>query len=190
MAETAARATPEEIQRRAIEEESDHRRLIESAADGKRLSGLMRPMFAFATPPGHGVLTTTGRKSAKRREKVIRAIRRGDKAFAVMLRPPALAKQRPEAVAAWVHNIRADPRVTLRLGRCTFAGTAREIVDQIELEAARVALCESVHAVDYGECLLHLKGIPTPGKIRKMHRYWFETGIPVVIDLRLGPAPT
>jgi hypothetical protein len=42
-----------------------------------------------------------------------------------------------------------------------------------------------VHAVDYGECLLHLKGIQTPAKIREMHRYWFETGIPVAVDLQI-----
>ncbi|MGH2953744.1 MAG: nitroreductase family deazaflavin-dependent oxidoreductase [Solirubrobacterales bacterium] len=185
MAQVAARATSEEIQQRAIEQEPHHRRLIESADDGKRLSDLMRPLYAFATPRGHAVLTTTGRKSGQPRKKVIRAVRRGDTAFVVMLCPPALAKKRPNAVAAWVHNIRADARVTLRMGRHTFAGTAREITDEGDLESARAALCESVHAVDYGECLLHLKGIPTPAKIREMHRYWFETGIPVAVDLQI-----
>lgn len=183
MAEVAARATPEEIRQRAIEQEPHHRRLFESADDGRRLSDLMRPMFALGTPPGHGVLTTRGRKSGLPREKVIRAVRRGDTAFLVMLRPPALAKERPEAVAAWIHNIRANPQVTLRLGRRKFAGAAREIVDDTERELARTALCETVHAVDYGECLLHLKGMPTTAKIRDMHRYWFETGIPVAVDL-------
>ena len=185
MAQVGARPTSEEIRQRAIEQGSHHRRLIESDDDGRRLSDLMRPMYIFATPRGHGVLTTTGRKSGQPRKKVIRAVRRGDKAFMVMLRPPALAGKRPNAVAAWVHNIRADARVTLRLGRRTFAGTAREITDEGELESARAALCGSVHAVDYGECLLHLKGVPTPAKIREMHRYWFETGIPVAVDLQI-----
>ena len=169
MPEVTARATPEEIRQRAREQEPHHRRLLESAEDGRRLSDLMRPMFALATPRGHGVLTTSGRKSGQPREKVIRVVRRGDTAFLVMLRPPALAKERPQAVSAWVHNIRANPRVTLRMGRRTFAGLAREIADDTELELARTALCQTVHAVDYGECILHMKGMPTPAKIRDMH---------------------
>jgi deazaflavin-dependent oxidoreductase (nitroreductase family) len=143
----------------------------------------MLPTFAVATPPGHGVLTTTGRKSGQPRQKVIRAIRREDIAYVVMLRPPALARERPNAVSAWVLNIRSDPRVTLRLGRRTFTGVAREIDDPAELKSAREAICETVHVVDYGECLLHLRGLPTRSKIRELHRYWFETGIPIAVDL-------
>jgi hypothetical protein len=36
---------------------------------------------------------------------------------------------------------------------------------------------------DYGECSLHLRGLPTRAKIKDLHRYWFDTGIPLVIDL-------
>jgi hypothetical protein len=73
--------------------------------------------------------------------------------------------------------------VTLRLGRRTFTGVAREIDDPAELKSAREAICETVHVVDYGECLLHLRGLPTRSKIRELHRYWFETGIPIAVDL-------
>lgn len=183
MSEKAAGRRATEVRRQAVEQLPHHRRLLESAADGARLSAIMLPTFAVAAPPGHGVLTTIGRKSGQPRQKVIRVIRRGDKAFVVMLRPPALARERPDAVSAWMLNIRSDPRVTLRLGRRTFNGVAREIDAPAELESAREAICETVHIVDYGECLLHLRGLPTRSKIKDLHRYWFETGVPVAVDL-------
>jgi hypothetical protein len=100
-----------------------------------------------------------------------------------MLRPPALAVQEPGAVAAWLRNIRANDQVTIRLGRGTVPGRAREITEPGEREEARAAFCDAVHLVDYGECGLHLKGLPTRPKIVDLHRYWFDTGVPVVIDL-------
>jgi hypothetical protein len=45
-------------------------------------------------------------------------------------------------------------------------------------------LCETFYLGDYGECALHLRGLPTRTKVQELHRYWFETGIPVVIDLK------
>lgn len=173
----------------AIREAPTHRRLLRSARDGKVLSAIMLPFFALSTPPGQGVLTTLGRKSGKQRRKVIRAIRRGNKAYLVMLRPPALAIERPSAVSAWVWNIRANPNVRLRLGRRTFQGIAREITDPAELDQAREAICETVHLIDYGECDLHVRGLPTRSKIKELHRYWFDTGIPIVVDLT-EPAAT
>lgn len=104
----------------------------------------------------------------------------------VMLRPPATAIEDPAAVAAWVRNMRADPSVLLKLGRHTFSGVARELNDSAELELARRALCDTVHLVDYGECRLHLRGLPTRKKIKALHRYWFDTGIPIAIDLSTG----
>ena len=80
-------------------------------------------------------------------------------------------------------NIRAEPNVHLRLGWTTHAAVAREIVDPAELERARDAICETVHLVDYGECALHLRGLPSRKKIKELHRYWFDTGIPVVVEL-------
>jgi protein-arginine kinase activator protein McsA len=74
--------------------------------------------------------------------------------------------------------------VTLRLGRRTYGGLAREIEDPRELEEAREALCETVVLTDYEECALHLRGFPTRDKIKALHRYWFDTGIPLVVELR------
>jgi len=171
------------IREAARKEEPKHRRLLRSSRDGRVLSALMLPLIAIRPPAGYAILTTTGRKSGKMRRKCIRAIRRGDKAFIVQLRPPALAIERPEAVAGWVWNLRANPDVRLRLGLRTYAGVAREIEDPGELEQAREAICETVHLTDYDECALHMRGFPTREKIRALHRYWFDTGIPLVVEL-------
>jgi deazaflavin-dependent oxidoreductase (nitroreductase family) len=132
---------------------------------------------------GYAVITTTGRKTGKARRKCIRVARRGNKAYIVQLRPPELAMVRPSVVAAWVWNIRSNPNVTLRIRGGTFKGVARELTDEVELAEARVALCEQVYLMDYGECALHLRGLPTRTKIEELHRYWFDTGIPLVVEL-------
>ena len=166
----------------AAEHASRHRRLIRSARDGRLLSALMLP-FVLAWPSaGFGVITTTGRKTGKARRKCIRVIRRGSKAYIVQLRPPELAMTRPSAVAAWVWNIRSNPNVALRIRGGTFAGVARELSDPEELAQARQALSETVYLFDYTECLLHLRGLPTRSKVKELHRYWFDTGIPLVVD--------
>jgi deazaflavin-dependent oxidoreductase (nitroreductase family) len=169
----------------AILEEPKHRRLITSARHGQILSALMLPDYTFGTPAGHAVLTTTGRKTGRPRRKVIRAIRKGNQVYVVQLRPPTPAIQTPLAASAWVLNIRANPHVQLKLGRRTHPAVMHEIEDPAELTRARETFCEPVHLVDYGECLLHLKGVPSPRKIRDLHRYWFDTGVPLVAELQL-----
>lgn len=172
------------IREAAIREEPKHRRLITSPKHGQILSGLMRPGYtAGSVPAGHAVLTTIGRKSGKPRRKVVRAIPHGDRVYIVQLRPPVVAIDTPLAVAAWVLNIRADPHVQLKLARHTHAATMREIEDPTELTRAREIFCEPVHLVDYPECVIHLKGPPSAHKIRDLHRYWFDTGIPLVAEL-------
>jgi deazaflavin-dependent oxidoreductase (nitroreductase family) len=165
-----------------------HRRLLRSGRDGKVLSALMLPQLWLATPAGYGVLTTTGRKTGRPRHKCVRVIQRGDRAYLVALRPPHLAMRHPTAVHAWVHNIRANPNVRLRVRGGDFNGIAREITEIDELEKARSAICDPVYPGDYGECTIHLRGLPSRTKIQELHRYWFETGIPVVIDLKETPA--
>jgi deazaflavin-dependent oxidoreductase (nitroreductase family) len=168
----------------AAEHAPKHARLIRSAKDGRLLSALMLPFFAVRPPAGYGVITTTGRKTGKTRRKCIRVSLRGNKAYIVQLRPPELAMTRPSAVAAWVWNIRSNPNVRLRVRGGTFAGVARELKEPAELEQAKEALCETVNLFDYGECDLHLRGFPTRAKIKELHRYWFSTGIPLVVELR------
>jgi len=172
----------------ATAEVEKHRRLLSSGRDGRVLSALMLPLMHWSPPTGYGVLTTTGRKTGKPRSKCVRVIRRGERAYLVALRPPHVAMARPDAVHAWVWNIRANPTVRLRIPGGTFDGVAREITDTAELWRARAAICDAVHATDYGECVLHLQGLPTRRKIQELHRYWFDTGIPVVIDLKEIPS--
>jgi deazaflavin-dependent oxidoreductase (nitroreductase family) len=167
----------------AAEHASKHRRLIRSARGGRLLSALMLPFFLVRPPSGFGVITTTGRKTGKARRKCIRIIRRGNKAYIVQLRPPELAMARPSAVAAWVWNIRSNPNLELRIRGGTFAGVARELKEPAELAEAREAFCETVNLFDYGECDVHLRGLPTRSKVQELHHYWFDTGIPLVVDL-------
>ncbi len=172
------------IREAAVVEQPKHRRLITSPRHGQILSALMLPDYQLGTPPGHAVLTTTGRKTGKARRKVIRAIRQNDRLYMVQLRLPKPAIETPLMVTAWVLNIRADPHVRLKLGRRTYAAVMREIDAPVELARAREIFCEPVHLVDYGESVLHLKGMPSHRKIRDLHRYWFDTGVPFVAELQ------
>ena len=172
-----------DVRQAAVEHAPKHRRLLRSARDGRVLSALMLPGVLAWPGSGYGVITTTGRKTGKARRKCIRVIRRGNKAYIVQLRPPEVAMVRPSAVSAWVWNIRSNPNVTLRIRGGTLAGIARELTDPVELAAARAAFCEQVSPMDYGECILHLRGLPTRDKIKDLHSYWFDTGIPLVVEL-------
>ncbi len=172
------------IREAAVVEQPKHRRLITSVRHGQILSALMLPDYQLGTPPGHAVLTTTGRRTGKARRKVIRAIRQNERVYMVQLRLPKLAIETPLMVTAWVLNIRANPHVRLKLGRRTYAAVMREIDAPAELARAREIFCEPVHLVDYGESVLHLRGMPSHGKIRDLHRYWFDTGVPLVAELQ------
>ncbi|HTC73182.1 MAG TPA: nitroreductase family deazaflavin-dependent oxidoreductase [Solirubrobacteraceae bacterium] len=179
----AATTQQEHVRGVAAEHASRHARVIRSAKDGRLLSALMLPFFAVRPPSGYGVITTTGRRTGKTRRKCVRVIRRGERAYLVQLRPPVLALERPSAIAAWVWNIRANPNVRLRMRGGTFAGVARELTEPAELEQAREAMCDTVNLFDYGECDLHLRGLPTRAKIKELHGYWFDTGVPLVVEL-------
>jgi deazaflavin-dependent oxidoreductase (nitroreductase family) len=159
---------------------------IESVGGGRTISALMLPLFAPIPPQGFGVLTTTGRRTGKTRRKCVHVVRRGNRAYIVMLR---LTPRTIEAnwIAGWLWNIRADPRVRLRMHGGTFAGVARELQDAAEIEQAADIYCGSVYfPFDYIECGFHRGGLPTRAKIRELHRSWFKNGIPLVVEL--GPA--
>jgi deazaflavin-dependent oxidoreductase (nitroreductase family) len=183
MSENEGGARLVDVRDAATKHAPKHKRLIRSARDGRILSALMLPFFLVRPPAGFGVLTTTGRKTGKTRRKCVRMIRADGKVYIVQLRPPELAIERPSVVAAWVWNIRSNPNVTLRISGGTFAGVARELEEPAELADARDAFCETVKLFDYGECATHLRGLPTRSKIKDLHRYWFDTGIPLAVDL-------
>jgi deazaflavin-dependent oxidoreductase (nitroreductase family) len=154
-----------------------------SAQGGRLLSALMLPFFLVRPPACFGVLTTTGARTGKRRRKCVRVIRDGDRAYLVMLGPALLGRTGRGTTSAWLWNIRANPDVELRIRGGRFAGVARELADGLEKERAGEAYCDRVTAFDYLECSFHLGGRPSRTRIGQLHRHWFDTGIPVAIDL-------
>jgi deazaflavin-dependent oxidoreductase (nitroreductase family) len=182
MNDSTGTSAPEAAPRADTEiRERPHNVFTRSAKGGRLLSAMMLPFFALRPPIGFGILTTTGRKSGKKRRKCVRVIRRGQKAYLVMLGPALTG--RPDAVSAWLLNIRANPQVLLRVPGATLTGVARELQEGAEKEDARSAYCETVNRFDYLECDFHLGWRPTREKITQMHRHWFETGIPMAIDI-------
>jgi deazaflavin-dependent oxidoreductase (nitroreductase family) len=156
--------------------ERKHNPFTRSAAGGRALSTMQLPWFTLLPPRGFGVLTTTGRRTGKTRRRCVRAIRRGDRVYVVSI---------GGARAAWVRNIRADPRVRLRIRDGTFDGVARELADADERREAMAAYCGTINRLDYAECRLHRGGRPTPQRIEELHRRWFTTGLPLVVEI--GP---
>lgn len=150
---------------------------------GRVLSAMMLPYFLLRPPAGFGVLTTTGRKSGKTRRKCIHVVRQGKRAYIVMLRPTEAAIE-AKVISAWLLNIRADPRVRLRIRGGTFAGVARELDDPEEIRRAEQTYCETINPFDYVECAFHRSGRPTRTKIDELHRNWFEYGVPLEIELQ------
>lgn len=154
--------------------ERRHNPFVRSLNGSRVISALMLPWFSLLPPKGFGVIATTGRRTGKTRRRCVRAIRRGDRAYLVSI---------PGASAAWLKNIRANPRVSLRVAGGTRAGRARELSEPAELSAATRAYCQTVNLVDYAECIAHRRGRPTRSKIQELHRTWFEEGIPLVVEL-------
>ncbi len=141
---------------------------------GRVLSALELPWFSLLPPRGYGVLTTTGRKTGKRRRKCVRAIRHGDSVYIVSI---------AGARAGWLRNLETDPAVRLRLRGGTFVGRARELSGPLETERAKRAYCGTVSPVDYLACMTWRKGRPTRAKIIDLAGGWFAEGIPLVVEL-------
>ncbi len=170
------------VGRTAFPTERKRNIFMQSASGGRTLSALMLPLFTLRPPKGFGVLTTTGRRSGKARPKCIHVVRSGDRAYIVMIRPTKELVEWNWA-SAWVLNIRAEPKVRLRMRGGTFAGMARELTDTAEIEEAADAYCAVVNPFDYVECTFHRSGHPTRAKIEELHRSWFQNGIPLVVEL-------
>jgi|GEM_PF-2598007 len=112
-------------------------------------------------------------------------IRRGDKAYIVMLRPNPRAIEKKQ-ISAWVWNIRANPKVRLRIRGGTFDGIARELSDPQEAQRAAEIYSTTINPFDYAECMFHRGGLPTKAKIEELHRSWFEHGMALEIELQTG----
>ena len=170
-----ASSTSEQAQRAAYL--PGHRRnpLTTTLLGGRVLSAAQQPWFTLLPPKGYGVLTTTGRKTGQPRPKCVRAIADGDAYVLVSLRGPH---------AAWLHNVRADPAVQLRIRGGTFTGIARELQDAAERDRAREVYCGRIHVFDRLEYCMHRSGAPDARRIRDLHEHWFAVGTPVVVEIR------
>jgi deazaflavin-dependent oxidoreductase (nitroreductase family) len=149
--------------------------LVNSPRRAKMLSAMQLPLFTILPPAGFGVLTTRGRRTGRTRRRCVRAIRAGDKAYLV-----AIGGRR----SGWLKNALANREVRLRIRGGRFTGVVREPQDEAERTAAEETYCEAVNPFDYGECLMHRRGIPTRRKIIELHREWVDGGSSLVLELR------
>jgi deazaflavin-dependent oxidoreductase (nitroreductase family) len=137
---------------------------------------LALPLWSvLPTPPGLGVVTTTGRKSGKSRARAMRVVRDGDSALAVSI----LGRR-----SDWFRNVQSDPKVTVKLGTKTYRGNARAIVDPLEREKARNAYEPVAGWYDYFDYASFVWAFPTTAKLLRTHNQWFDRGAPVVIELQ------
>jgi deazaflavin-dependent oxidoreductase (nitroreductase family) len=135
----------------------------------------MVPLFSlFPVPRGFALLTVTGRRSGRRRQRPVRAVRQNDTLYAV-----AMMGERSD----WLRNVRKEPRIGIRVGRQRFEGAAHEITDPAEREAALGLYVRSVFPADYSDYASYHWGWPTRRKIEEAHRRWAEEGVLVAIEL-------
>jgi deazaflavin-dependent oxidoreductase (nitroreductase family) len=90
-------------------------------------------------------LTTTGRRTSRPREIEIWFTQRGGRYYLV-------AEHRERA--QWVKNLRAEPRVAVRVGRRSFAAHARVVDAKAEPELARAARTLSEKKYGWGNGLV------------------------------------
>ncbi len=142
-----------------------------------RLSNIfMRPLFSLLSAPrGFILLTVTGRRSGRPRQRPVRAVRRDDRLYAV-----AMMGERSD----WLRNVRREPRVEVKVGRRRYSGLAREVGDPAEREAALELYVREVFPADYSDYAAYHWGFPTRRKIQDAHQRWAAEGVMVAIDLQ------
>ena len=141
-----------------------------------RLSNVfMRPLFRLLpVPRGFALLTVTGRRTGRPRQRPVRAVRCDDRLYSV-----AMLGERSD----WLRNIRKRPRVEVKIGGNHYAGLAREVSDPFERREAIEAYVGLVVPADYSDYAAYQWGWPTRGKIEEAHRTWAGEGVMVAIDL-------
>lgn len=131
--------------------------------------------LTFITPTGIAIVTTTGRKSGKRRARAMRAVRDGERVYAVALLGPS---------SDWIANIRAKPEVTVKLGGKTYPARARIITDSGELARAAEVYHPIAGWYDYFDYANFTWSLPSKAAVLRAHDRWFEEGTPVVFELQ------
>jgi deazaflavin-dependent oxidoreductase (nitroreductase family) len=135
---------------------------------------MVTPMWkVLPTPAGLALVTTRGRKSGKKRQRVMRAVRDGDRAYAVALLGPR---------ADWLRNAEAAPDVTIKLGGTTHRAKAHRVTTD-ERARAMDAYRPVAGWYDYYDYLTYVWDIPTKNKLIRQHDWWFDDGTPVVFEL-------
>lgn len=145
-----------------------------SASGGRLLSAAQLPFFLLRPPAAYGVLTTTGRKTGKRRRRCIRAVRSGETVYLVAIKGGAKT--------GWARNALANPEVKLRLPGGSYSGRARPVASS-ERSGARKAYAGTVAPFDYLTYANWRKGRPTASLIRDLLASWFDNGTPIAIEL-------
>lgn len=108
---------------------------------GRILSAMQLPWFTLMPPRGYGVLTTNGRKTGKKRRKCVRVIRTDDRVYLVSLRGP---------YGAWMRNIHAHPRVSLRVQGGTLEGLpVRSTIHPSSTRPRRSTAAPSIPSIDF-----------------------------------------
>lgn len=151
--------------------------LTSSPLGGRILSASQLPWFTVLPPRNYGVLTTTGRRTGKRRRRCVRAVRSGEVVYLVAIKGGR---------TGWALNALANPEVGLRIRGGSFSGPAREPRAD-EIAAARAAYCEPVGWFELLEYTMWRKGRPRAETIRQLHREWFDQGTALVVELRRAP---
>lgn len=132
------------------------------------------PWKLLPTPCGLALVTTTGRKTGRRRARAMRVVRDGDRAYAV-----ALLGRRSD----WVRNVAANPRVRVKLGSTTHDANARVIVDRDEHARAADVYRPIAGWYDWFDYANFVWSFPTRARLLRAHDDWFERGTPVVFEL-------
>lgn len=132
------------------------------------------PWRILPTPNGLALVTTTGRKSGKRRVRAMRAVRDGNRAYAVSI----LGDR-----ADWLLNARADPRVTIKFGAKTYRATLRKLNGLDEHARAAEIYRPVAGWFDYFDYANFVWSIPTRSKLLRVHDEWFAEGTPVVFEI-------
>ncbi len=141
-----------------------------------RLSNLfMLPLFSLLpVPRGFALLTVTGRRSGRRRQRPVRAVRRDGTLYAV-----AMLGERSD----WLRNVRNEARVEVKVRGDQYRGLAREISDPAEREAAIELYAREVFPADYSDYVGYHWGWPTRRKIEEAHQRWAAEGVIVAIEI-------
>jgi len=150
-----------------------HNPFVNSPTGGRLLSAMQLPFFLLRPPSAYGVLTTTGRKTGKRRRRCIRAVRSGDSVYIVAIKGPR---------TGWVRNVQSNPQVRLWIRGGTFTCTVRE-VDPVERAEAIEVYCRMASRFEYFEYAMWRRDRATPAKIEDLHRAWFERGTALVAEI-------